>query len=128
MPSKPPSREELAFEWMVGDAKEILAELEAMKADAKKMHAEQQKEHEATLASLAALNKDVVGAYRVFSRVAKDGVQAIQEAARAASKDMVKTSAFTHRRIASVALLSAAVGAAVGVALVLAGFVLFVFP
>lgn len=128
MPSKPPSREELAFEWMVGDAKEILAELEAMKAEAQQMRAEQQKEHEATMASLVEINKDVVTSYRDFSRVAKEGVKNIEEAAHTASKDMLKTSTTTHRRIAAVALISAAAGAAVGGGLVLAGFMLFIFP
>lgn len=90
MPTKPPSREELAFEWMVGDAKEILAELEALKAEVTTMQAEQKKEHEAALAALVALNKDVVGSYRDFSNLAKKGISNIEEAAHAASKDMVK--------------------------------------
>ncbi|WP_427047320.1 hypothetical protein [Halomonas casei] len=113
---------------MVGDAKEILAELEALKAEVTTMQAEQKKEHEAALAALVALNKDVVGSYRDFSNLAKKGISNIEEAAHAASKDMVKASATTHRRVAAVAFLSAAVGAAVGAALGLAGFMFFVLP
>lgn len=128
MPTKPPSREELAFEWFIGDAKEILADLEALKTDAKLMQAEQQKEHEATLAALVDINTDVVTSYRDFARVIKSGVKNLEEAALAASQDMVKKSTTTHRRIAAVALLSAAAGAAVGAALVLAVFMLFASP
>lgn len=128
MQTKPPSREELAFEWFVGDAKEVMRELASMKDEMATIHSEQQKESAASLAALVALNKDVVIAYRDLSRVSTESVKNIEEAAHAASRDMVKTSAIIRRRIASAAIASAAVGAAAGAAVVLAGFMLFVSP
>ena len=122
MASRPPSREEVMFEWFVGDAKDILSEASTLRDELAMLRQQQEQDGAAQVAALEAQHKAAVAAQREVVRAVKDGSQSIAQAADHAGRDAQAVAGQVSRRLAAVALLSAAIGAAIGAAGILALF------
>lgn len=122
MGDRPPSREEVMFEWFVGDAKDILQEATALREELTTLRQQHQEDNAAQTAALRDQHQALISAQREVVRAVKDGSQAIENASQQAAKDAQVVSARMSRRVAGVALLSAALGAAIGAAGILALF------
>lgn len=122
MGDRPPSREEVMFEWFVGDAKDILQEATALREELTTLRQQHQEDSAAQVAALRDQHQALIAAQREVVRAVKDGSQSIEHASRQAAQDAQAVSARMSRRVAGVALLSAALGAAIGAAGILALF------
>src|SRR5690625_3588970 len=103
MADRPPSREEVMFEWFVGDAKDILEHATALREELAKLCQQQEEANAAQGAALAEQHKVVIAAERNVVRAAKEGAQSIAQAAEKAGKDAQAVASQASRRIAAVA-------------------------
>ncbi len=122
MADRPPSLQDLAFEWFVGEAQDILTQTTELRDELAALRQQQKQDGAAQVAALEAQHKAAVAAQREVVRAVKDGSQSIAQAADQAGRDAQAVAGQVSRRLAAVALLSAAIGAAIGAAGILALF------
>lgn len=128
---RPPTREELAFEWFIGDAKDIMEQMQAILAEVRKLRKQMQQLQEKSVASEATLEQqkiELVEVYRSLDRASKDGLKALETGSQRAVKSAQQSTARTARRLGAVVMLAGCVGSAIGAAAVLAVFMAMGLP
>jgi hypothetical protein len=121
-PVKPPSKEEVIFEWFLGDSKEIVAELKTTLAEAATVRDAIVTGKSELAATVDAATRELVTAHRELAKAISDAKADHGKAGGTLTASVHRALADGARRLVVVATICAGVGALVGAGAALAAF------
>ncbi|SAL78635.1 hypothetical protein AWB67_05303 [Caballeronia terrestris] len=118
----PPTKEEVLFEWFLGDSKEIVADLKSALADATSVREGIIKAKGELDATVQAATRELITAHRELTQAIRDAKAAnIDAAQRVAATSKRAAAAGVHQALPALGIccgMSALIGAAIAVVLV----------